>query len=356
MRLRETTATLVLAGALDAGCLLTDPYADRFDGSVDVTLNREHDTGRPIGTRPSDATVDVVHVDPPPPEYFTPCTAPGMCQGTMARCDNTFPGGSCTIRCTTARACGEGATCVIELNQCYRTCTLGGGECGVSGVCVPYNETTRFCFPACYRTPPAGVAACNPGTLCNVYAGACLDASDLPPGADNGGPCTGDDDCKSQQCLTETDEADGSSTGFLGGFCVSYARYTGQIRPGQALPEGNCPPGSAGIPMEAGAGAGDQAICFATCTPGATSRCRPGYECDNRFFDGTMQPTNGICSPIDCLAAPHNAQPNNDCPAGYECRTVMGPTRGVCTRSASADAGAPDATVSMESGAPEAGD
>ena len=65
------------------------------------------------GTTPMDdagATTDtpaptdtVVRDVPPAPEYFNACTAPGMCMGTMARCDSTFPGGSCTIRCTTAR-------------------------------------------------------------------------------------------------------------------------------------------------------------------------------------------------------------------------------------------------------------
>ena len=266
---------------------------------------------------------------------FAPCTAPGMCMGSMARCDALFPGGSCTIRCTTPGACTNGATCVSQLNQCYKTCTNGGGQCGMTERCIPVDDTTRICFPACSERPAAGSPACNAGTVCDPYSNACRAMTELPMGANNGDPCANDDACKSGICITEVGE-DGMATGFLGGFCLSFGRHPGNaaIQPDRPLPQSTCPAGSVAIPSETGSNEGDSAYCFKGCT--MSSECRPGYECDRMLFNGTMQPTTGICSPINCVAAPYATMTNAGCPAATVCRRrmVSGSTTvtGVCAR------------------------
>ena len=267
---------------------------------------------------------------------FSRCVSPTTCPGSMARCDALFPGGSCTIRCTTPGACTNGATCVSQLNQCYKTCTNGGGQCGMTERCIPVDDTTRICFPACSERPAAGSPACNAGTVCDPYSNACRAMTELPMGANNGDPCANDDACKSGICITEISDTDRMPTGYLGGMCISFGRHPGNaaIQPDRPLPQSTCPAGSVAIPSESGSNEGDSAVCFKGCT--TNSGCRAGYECDRLLFSGTMQPTTGICSPINCMAAPYATMTNAGCPAATVCRRrmVSGSTTvtGVCAR------------------------
>lgn len=338
-------AAFSMVAACGPGEGTTDAGTDASTGTDARTDTRPAETGPTAG-----------------PMLFNACSAPGMCMGTMPRCDQTFPGGSCTIRCTTSRQCGEGATCVTQLNQCYKACTEGGEECGPQEVCALIDSMTmqRACFPSCFSTPPAGQPGCASGTVCDPYAGACVDpATAMHMGADNGEPCANDDACKSGRCFAELNE-DGSPSGFVGGMCFSSARSPNPslYRPGMAIPQSNCPAGNVALPfvifgISDDGGDGDGALCLKACT--ADSQCRPGYTCEKLTASG-MSTTNGFCFQANCLAAARAAMPNNGCPSGYTCQRQMTSGTmpfGVCARGAT-DGGTPppDASTPAEAGTP----
>jgi len=307
------------------------------DGTVDMG---------PIGSdaRP-DTRTDTGTDSGPMGSIFIPCTTNAMC-GTGGTCLTTFPGGGiCTRRCTNDRACGPDGVCETQNMICLPACSSGGGECDqYGGGCVPLDDafTMGACLPSCYgpgTTPPTGYPACAaPMPMCDPYSGVCVTMQ--PMGAADGDPCTADGDCAGNRCITELDATTNEPTGWVGGYCLSFAR-AGNLMQGQPVPPSNCPPGAGVVPL-GGEQPGDLAPCFHTCN--ASSDCRAGYQCDHlqpamgtgNFF------SNGICLPVDCNTS------GMTCPSGYHCVTqpsdaAMPP--GQCEAGA-ADAGVvPDVVV-----------
>ena len=246
---------------------------------------------------------------------FTRCTSNTDC-GTGGTCLTTFPGGGiCTVRCTRDAACGVDGLCEMTNMICLPSCSSGGGECDYyGGACIPVDTafTVGLCLPSCYASgAPAGYPACAaPMPMCDAWNGIC--ATMQPTGVDDGGPCRSDSDCRGGRCIAEVDET-GAATGWVGGYCLSFARATNDTQ-GSPVPQSNCPPGAGAVPLN-GQGPGDSAPCFRTCN--ATSDCRGGYQCDHltpamgtgNFF------TNGICLPVDCRTS------GMTCPANYHCVT-----------------------------------
>jgi hypothetical protein len=149
-------------------------------------------------------------------------------------------------------------------------------------------------------------------------------------------------------------------TGFLDGYCVSYApmpsaQAFANAR-GMSLPTSTCPPGSVVLP-DSTTTAGAATRCLKACV--SDRDCRSGYRCDRR---GTAAEdfSNGACVPIDCAA------PGAVCPSGASCLRAEADAGALyvgsrCVRDA-ADGGAAsdardDATIeeaSVDSGAIDA--
>ncbi len=288
-----------------------------------------------------DAAVDADAADAPTDaglRFYGRCTTNAQC-GAGGRCLTQFPGGLCTRSCTNDRACGANGMCETNLSMCLPTCMPGNADCDqYGGSCIPADNTgaVNICIWSCYTAAatnaPRGYPMCPATAACDPYSGAC---GQMPPtGAEDGGPCAADADCKGGRCITELDSGTGEATGWVGGYCISFARQAEIIR-GQPVPQGNCPTGAGVVPMN-GEGPGDGATCFATCD--ATHPCRGGYQCDDLtpasgtgdFF------SNGICLPVNCLTA------GMACPANYHCVIVPvdgGPPDGRCEASAAVDGG-----------------
>ncbi|MEI8255920.1 MAG: hypothetical protein WCJ30_09620 [Deltaproteobacteria bacterium] len=243
------------------------------------------------------------------------CTTNAQC-GAGGRCLTQFPRGMCTRACTNDRACGPSGVCEPNLGLCLPSCVPGaadgdqyGGYCTPTDVTGAVSACIWSCFPAGDVNTPTGYPTCSPATTCDVYSGAC--GQPPPTGVDDGGPCTADADCKGGRCVTEIDGTTGAPTGWIGGYCLSFARQS-EITQGQPVPQSNCPPGAGVVPLD-GQYSGDRSTCFAVCDE--THLCRVGYQCDlltpssgtGDFF------SNGICLPVDC------ARTGMTCPAGYHC-------------------------------------
>jgi hypothetical protein len=234
---------------------------------------------------------------------FGPCQTDDACDQTgNGRCLTVFPVPFCTRDCNTNSDCGNHGTCFA--GTCIPACTTGGLECDQYGsACAitdqAHPESSRGCLGACVPGSDAGVNSCRGSGMCDPYVGFCTDMA--APGADNGDPCTTDNDCRSGTCFPETTTA--GPTGYIGGYCVSNGRVpSSSALTGTTLPQSTCPDGSAILP-DTGQVEGDVGTCYKTCA--TTQDCRAGYAC-----------TLGICTPEDCSAA------GNTCPSGYSCLTL----------------------------------
>jgi hypothetical protein len=231
---------------------------------------------------------------------FGPCSADDQCQYAVgAQCLTTYPGGLCSLRCEPdGQECGPRGTCV--LNVCLPACDTTENCLTVGGMC----DQDTYCAPSCgVGSPP-----CATGTVCDPYSVACT-TQPTTSGADNGAPCTTDDQCRGF-CTTGLTGTDGNPVhGYLGGMCVSYARAPDRstLLDGGPLPTSNCPAGSVIVPPFNAAG--DMILCLPECHDDGD--CRPGYACWTT--DGTHTYSDGYCAPIDCADGVHQ------CPAPSAC-------------------------------------
>jgi hypothetical protein len=242
-------------------------------------------------------------------------------------CDRTYAGGMCRrITCTSNDECGGIGICT-RTQGCVPFCTLQSDTCLEYGaICLAFAlpfESNTGCFPACdpnvmRNDPEGGMRACTNMLTCDPYQGKCV-AHVSTAGADNGEPCTADGQCRSNLCIPEVDRRFGERpTGFLGGYCTSYAplpsEATFAAARGMNLPTSTCPPGSVVLPSP-DAAPGSATRCLKACTRDA--ECRPGYHCDRRG-GGSDTYANGACVPIDC------AEAGAACPSGTSCRIADG--------------------------------
>jgi hypothetical protein len=230
---------------------------------------------------------------------FGPCTADHQCQyAPGAQCLTTYPGGLCSVRCDPdGQDCGLSGDCIE--NVCLPACARTNNCLAIGGMCA--QDT--YCAPSC----GVGAPPCSAGTVCDPYSVACT----TPPttaGADNGAPCTSEDQCRGS-CVSEEATDVLPAGGYLGGMCVSNARAPdrGAFVDGGPLPRSNCPPGSViAPPINA---SGDLALCLPECHEDGD--CRPGYACWKT--DGTNTYSDGYCAPINCADGVHQ------CPAPSAC-------------------------------------
>jgi hypothetical protein len=233
-------------------------------------------------------------------DLFGPCSADDQCRyAAGAQCLTSYPGGLCSVRCDPdGPQCGLTGTCVQ--NICLPACSATNNCLSVGGMCAQ----DWYCAPSC----GAGSLPCSNGTVCDPYSVACT-TQPATGGADNGAPCTSDDQCLGF-CLDDgTAGAEGNPGGYLGGMCVSYARAPDRsaLVDRGPLPTSNCPPGSVIVPPINAAG--DMTLCLPECHDDGD--CRPGYACWTR--DGTNTYSDGYCAPIDCADRVHQ------CPAPSAC-------------------------------------
>lgn len=293
-------------------------------------------------TRLPDSATDAAVVRP----LFADCSSNAEC-GARARCLLEYPGGLCSRSCSSDSQCA-GGICIDSI--CLPTCSLGGGECSASRVCVVESSTRtdrRACLPACSTPTVPGEPSCGSGRQCNAYAsfGTCTAFSHDPERGDNGAPCREDADCRGA-CIQE--EYDGQPTGYTDGYCESLGRVPSAslYGPRIPLPRSNCPEGSVLIPAESGAAEGDWGECLKECR--ADSDCRRNMRCLFFEFRGGGRSSTGYCSAINCLYARFVAEPNNGCAPGFRCQRLDEPQPvGACVRDADAgvDGGASDAAL-----------
>lgn len=282
---------------------------------------------------------------------FLSCASNVDCNVEGARgliCDTKFPGGMCTRTCTRDGDCGMG-TCLgaPRTGQCFPSCSIGGGECAATQVCVQSggaDPNAGACVASCYPADamaPSGSPMCAAGTTCDPGFSTPSCQSMASTGAANGSACRADDECLGD-CIPEIDSTS-APTGYLGGQCFSRGRvpnlamYVG----GMPLPRGNCPAGSVILPANNGGGEGDLGVCLPSCSTNADCNSgrtpdamgRTGYFCDLDIFSMPPQPSTGVCSPINCSAAPFSTMPNGGCPEGSACRpNPRMPAQGLCVR------------------------
>jgi hypothetical protein len=250
-----------------------------------------------------------------PGALFAHCTDNAEC--ASGDCRTAFPGGLCTMACTTDTDCGSGGACSGS-NVCLPACHSGDGTCAPTGACVTSAGGTGFCTSACWPEDrrPAEWTPCNPGLVCNDLRSRCIAPSMLPTtGAANGGPCTSNADCLSDFCLLEV--SGGVATGYVGGMCAGAGLVPpdSEFVAGSPLPRSNCVAGSVVLPSTGGR-PGDFTLCFDDCATDAD--CRGGYEC-GRGPSGEY--ATGACIPLICDV------PGATCPTGYACQTIGGLSR-----------------------------
>ena len=271
-----------------------------------------------------------------------------------AFCDTRYPGGICTIRCTSNGACHGLGLCFGYDSpgnfECRPSCTSTtptscdefGAACtspdgGPSLACVP------TCVAASTASPITGAAypTCVAGTTCDVIQGVCL-ATPLPAGPNPiGAPCTSDSGLRSTEyCQTEI--GPGGSTGYLGGYCMGEGIMPSddQYVANQPMPAGSCPPEAW---LQLGQPAGALTGCVASCV--TASDCRPGYTCSYDQPNAGGSTSTGACAPVDCSMA------GMSCPSGYAC--VTSSQGGICAPGAAdagtdTDAASSDATTSTD--------
>lgn len=279
------------------------------------------------------ADMGELDMDLPPSTLFGACQRDTQCPGVGARCrppSEGWPNGYCTVPCTPP----DTEPCLdadLFYNHCLTDDATGDSWCErrcLNGIdCARDGYTCVGQFPPMDQGMCVGVCLsdtdCSRGEVCNRDSGRCVTSS--PTGAAIGGACTANEQCRSNDCITELSGA-GNPTGFLGGYCAALcilpAGYNGNsFYAGTALPAGSCTTDAVCFP-NSGFAEGDPGICLDECA--VTTDCRPGLECTTDFqlsSGDTAHYTNGVCLPIDCETV--------DCPAGSTCRNYLSSGRRV---------------------------
>ena len=290
----ETDAGPPDAGVGDAGFDGGGFDAGFGDAGVDAGSDAGHDAGSDAG---SDAGVDAG-----PVTYLgTACQSDGDCTlklGAGARCKQhpsndplgTYPGGYCTIPCSSTQGCPDGGICAIA---------DGGALLDMFSI---FGEGEAYCAPACELFASDG---CRDEYSCLQPYGdptppfCWWDFSDPEPGELRhargehaqkvGLSCTQDSDCVSLDAGLRQLET--CLTGYPGGYCTADATldYTNDF----------CGPAAWSLLV---VGSGYQ--CLAKCSPalGGQGSCRPGYVCHyySEHSDGGL--TDGYCAPA-CVSS-----------------------------------------------------
>lgn len=277
-----------------------------------------------------------------PSVLFGPCQEDSQCPGDGAICwrgADGYPEGTCTVPCVDRTPCDDGVVfnhCLMRTGEtqsfCFQRC-LNGVDCMRPGyTCIGNGSIdatdTGYCYGVC-----GGDVSCGPGAECNPYSGRCVAEGSVPTdGSPNGGTCTGDADCLSDNCITERNGTTptGWNSGYCYGLCILPMGYnTNTLFSEDTLPQGTCSAGNVCFPNGSYT-RGDLGLCFLGCTSDADCRADEGYRCRTswRLASGDVRTfTNGICVPNDC--------PTTPCPTGFTCRTVTtsSGTSRVCARS-----------------------
>ena len=149
-RLSLLTGVMLGALAMNLGC---SGGGSSGDGGTGGDTSPGTDIVTPVDTG---SHADVVSTgDGAAPYLFQPCTSTTDCAGlgVSATCDKSFPGGICTISCTTDRACMT----TTGSGLCFQN--LLGSSSNSTFYCVPTCTTSMDCFPLrCIVRPNASVA------------------------------------------------------------------------------------------------------------------------------------------------------------------------------------------------------
>ncbi len=196
------------------------------------------------------------------------CDDAGECGFAGAQCLSEFPGGYCTVGCTSSSGCPGETVCVPSPggNVCAAVCA-DESECRNGYDCAPATGEDGTVIDIC-NAVVTGVDPADGGADAGTDAGADADVeSDADTGVDTappdepnyGAPCTDGAACTAAedltaQCLVE-------SRGFVGGYCSAVCAEGIDDCESDAL----CVATSVGGLCMAGCAAGDE--------------CRTGYEC-----------------------------------------------------------------------------
>jgi len=289
------------------------------DGSTDAGISTD---AAPDTSPPSDASDAGVNV-------FKPCTGDSDCPRGASCNVIGFPRPICLPSCTVSNeraVCGANGACVViqgSAGFCVPACSRGadcdayGGACGGVRQDSRTGDVVTGCFPSCVTTATPTRPACTMG-MCHAYLGLCTDMAVDTSRGDNGAPCTANDQCRGI-CETEFDMDPNTGaqvpSGFVGGLCYSQGYYQ---RPGTSgFAQSNCPAGSVVVPSSTAATTGDLGNCYKSCM--TDNDCRAGYQCRTGAAN-----TTGVCLP-GCSAT-------RACPANYNCvtQTVQGTSISRC--------------------------
>jgi len=311
-----------LAGLKPVGALAE---LNHDDGTM-MPMDAGHDAGPP--------EMDAGHDAGPPPmsTLFGPCTIDEQCPGGEgAFCrkpEEGWPMGYCTLPCEDRGPCDDGVRYNHCLEQsdgsgmfCEQRCE-NGVDCERDGyTCVgEFSGGTGMCVGVCSTDEQ-----CGEGAECNPWNGECVAEGEVPTdGSETGGPCDGDDGCRSGNCIQGYDM--GTPTGWTDGYCigncilpVGYNTNT-FYRMGdgsEELPQAGCPDTDVCYPGYGSYTRGDIGVCLQECSTDADCRAMAGYTCRKEFplaSGGTSTYTNGVCFPINCRDTP--------CPDGMTCRSI----------------------------------
>ncbi len=215
--------------------------------------------------------------------------------------DGGHPGAELAEPCDTDGHC-KGGVCLRDVagtGYCTSPCAAG---CGDDAICWNFSSGGSYCLKSC-----TGSAQCNPWMICDqdytCWPGDNpVDESEDPPvepdpvepepevpeGSAIGESCGAAADCRDPGGYCYPESIDGTSTGFLDGYCL-----VNQCQPG------TCPEGSVCKPIYVGGAT----ACVARCAEHADCRDDEGYGCV--AWNGDK-----VCWPR-CSAT--------GCPDGYAC-------------------------------------
>lgn len=197
------------------------------------------------------------------------CDQTTLCAGELV-CDESLPGGFCTLDCDSSNDCPDGtfcraydgsAVCVpgcgadTDCRNGYRCVQIVGNDGNSYGVCEPVDGAL----------PDAGGS--DAGSL-DIGLDTDDDTTVAPGDPNYGAPCADDSTCAADNDLGARCLTDGE--GFPDGYCSAQC--------------GDCGPSGACIDTSAGG------FCFGLCQ--AQDDCRGGYTC-------CAEGDSGICLPDD---------------------------------------------------------